>query len=102
MPDKCKKNISAFKKISKSPEELCDFFRLAAGDQGKYCVDRIALRKNGPSLEEPLGFMMKIFFSGTFGNNFMNIEVYGTIFLMENPARPACPPVALRLSCAST
>jgi len=99
MPDKYKKIFLAFKKISKSPEEFCYFFKLAAGDHESIASTELRSEKRLLArIEEPFGFTTTFFFVNVFGICFS----YGTIFLMENPASPAWPPAAVRLSCAST
>jgi hypothetical protein len=46
-----KKNIFAFKKISKSPEKFCDFFRVLAESRENIgapnCAEKMALRLKG-------------------------------------------------------
>jgi hypothetical protein len=48
-----KKYFLAFKKISKSPEKFCDFFRVAAENRKSIGTPDCA-KKNGPSSEGPL------------------------------------------------
>jgi hypothetical protein len=59
---KCKKNIFVFKKISKSPEQFCAMFLLAARDDESVTPLDSRLEKSSPSLAGPLGFLMKYFF----------------------------------------
>src|SRR5579864_998552 len=91
-----KKIFLVFKKISKSPEEFCDFFRLAAGDHESIAPTESRSEKMAPRSNRGAVWIHDdiLFRECCFS--------YGTIFLMENPARPAWPPAAVRLSCAST
>lgn len=59
----------AFKKISKSPEKFCDFFRLVARDHESIASTESPSEKKWPltRIEEPPGFLTTFFFVNVFG-----------------------------------
>jgi len=57
-----RKKIFLRSKNRQTTARLCCFFRVAAGRLQMYRAAELRSRKNGPSLEEPLEFMMKNIF----------------------------------------